>query len=423
MPSVEIVSVGTELLLGQLVDTNSVAISQRLADAGIDVYAKWTVGDNRDRIAVALREGLARAQGVVVTGGLGPTVDDLTKEAVCDVLGVGTFMHEPSLQAIEAVYERLGREMRENNRKQAEVPVGALVLENKLGMAPGFVAQRGDGRFIACMPGVPREMLPILDEALVPWLREHFGVRSAIYTRVLHTVSIAESEIDHRIGDLFRTLENPKIAVLAHDFRADVKIMVKTGSTEEAQRLIAPVEAELSARLFGHVYGTDAQTLSGAVHALLLERNATLAIAESCTGGAISAELTATPGSSKSFVGAIVAYDNAVKLQQLGVRAATLERFGAVSKETVSEMAQGVRAALGASYGFATTGIAGPSGGTPEKPVGLVWFATADKANTNPRRMHFPGDRAAVQRRATVAALALLWQTLRSEELPTAAST
>lgn len=416
MPAVEVIAVGTELLLGQLTDTNSRTIAQALAGAGIDVFATHTVGDNRARIATAVRGALERAGGVITTGGLGPTVDDLTKEAIADVLGVELELHAPSLAWIQAAFARLGREMRDNNRKQAMLPRGAVVLPNLHGTAPGFAVVRADGKFVAALPGPPREMRPMLEERLIPWLRERYDVRAAIFTRVLHTVGIAESEIDHRIDDLFRAGENPKIAVLAHDYRCDVKVMAKAESVERGQALIAPVEAELRRRLEGHVFGTDEQTLPGAIHQALQQAASTLAVAESCTGGALGAALASTPGASKAFLGGIIAYDNAVKHNLLGVRMQTLERYGAVSEEAAREMAAGARERLGASIGLAVTGIAGPDGGTPEKPVGTVWLGYADDQDGHTARLTLHGDRAAIQARAVTAALALLWRRVAQTE-------
>jgi nicotinamide-nucleotide amidase len=412
MPSVEILAIGTELLLGQLADTNTAHIASALAAAGVDVYATHAVGDNRERITAAIRGALERADGVVSSGGLGPTVDDLTKEAVCDALGLDTELHEPSLRAMEAIFAKTGREMRDNNRKQAEVPGGSFVMANAMGTAPGFIAVRADGKFVACMPGVPHEMKPMLAEELIPCLRDRFKLHDAIYTRVLHTLDIAESEIDHRIGDLFRTLENPKIAVLAHDFRCDVKIMAKAESEAHAVELIAPVEQDIATRLSGHVFGVDDETLPGAIHTLLQQDGRTVAVAESCTGGAIAAELTTVAGSSRSFIGGVVAYDNSVKTRILGVNDMTLQRSGAVSEETALEMARGVRARLGTSIGISTTGIAGPDGGTPQKPVGLVWIGFADSQGSRAKRFHFYGARKQIQARARVAALILLWKAL-----------
>ncbi len=413
MSSVELVAVGTELLLGQLVDTNSAHVAAALAENGIDCFASHAVGDNRERIAALFREILERADGAISTGGLGPTVDDLTKEAVADALGLALELDRHALAEIEGFFASIGRTMRENNRKQAYLPTGSVPLPNPHGTAPGFVALRADGKFVACMPGVPREMKPMLAERLLPWLRARFGVREGIVTRVLHTVNIGESEIDHRIADLFASSENPKIAVLAHDYRCDVKIMAKAESVERALAAIAPLEAELSARLQGHIFGTDATTLESALLALLDERNESLAVAESCTGGRISAAITAVPGASRHFLGGIVAYENAVKRAHLGVPEETLARFGAVSEESALAMARGVRARLGARIGLATTGIAGPEGGSPEKPVGTLCVAIADARGERAWTLHLRGDRAAIQARATTAAIGLLWREIK----------
>jgi nicotinamide-nucleotide amidase len=416
MPSVELIAVGTELLLGQLVDTNTPAVAQRLAENGIDVRATHAVGDNRQRIAALIRAVLERADGAITTGGLGPTVDDLTKEAVCDALELGTEPYEPALRQMKAFFAQIGREMRPNNRKQAELPTGSLPLDNPLGTAPGFVSFARDGKFVACMPGVPREMKPMLAERLVPYLRRRFAIEEAIYTRVIHTINMGESEIDHRIDELFRGSENPKIAVLAHDYRADVKIMAKCASREGAQEMIAPLQAEIEKRLDGFVYGVDDVTLPAAIHALLQSRGLRIAVAESCTGGRVSGALTSVAGSSRSFLGGIVAYDNAVKIAELGVPAETLGSFGAVSEETALAMAYGVRDRLHADLGVAVTGIAGPEGGSAGKPVGLVWLALDDRNGAHRAwRLHLRGDRISVQERATTAALGIIWKHARSE--------
>jgi nicotinamide-nucleotide amidase len=416
--SVELVAVGTELLLGQLTDTNTVFVAQSLAAAGIDVYGTHAVGDNRLRIANTIAAALERVDGVITTGGLGPTVDDLTKEAVCDALGLDVELHEPSLRQMQEFFAQIGREMRDNNRKQAYLPRGACVLANPRGTAPGFIAFGAGGKFVACMPGVPREMRPMLTERLIPFLRERYGLADAIYTRALHTVNIGESEIDHRIADLFRSGENPKIAVLAHEGLCDVKIMAKASSPSAAQALIEPLDREIRERLEGFVYGADDETLASAVHRLLQAKGETIAVAESCTGGRIAAALTAVPGSSKSFLGDIVAYDNAVKEAQLDVSAQTLEIYGAVSEQAAVEMASGVRRHLQSSLAVSTTGVAGPDGGSQEKPVGLVWFALDHEGKSSVYRFIFRGDRDAVQRRATVMALGLVWRALSRAAKP-----
>jgi len=418
MASVEIVTIGTEILLGHLVDTNAPHVARELADHGVDVYAKHSVGDNADRLAAMLDGVLERADGAVTTGGLGPTVDDLTKDAVARAVGKTLVLHEPSLRAIEERFKIFNRPMTDNNRRQAYLPEGCVVLDNPHGTAPGFVALRDDGKFVACMPGVPREMKPMLAERLIPWLVERFGLREAIHTKTLHTVGIGESALDSKIEDLFRTLENPKIAVLAHGGRVDVKLMAKARSREEADALIEPVAAELRKRIGSGYFGDDDTTLAAAIVARLAERGLTLGTAESCTGGAVADAIVEVAGASAAFRGAVVAYANEVKTALLNVPERTLAEHGAVSEETAVAMARGGRERLAADVVIAVTGIAGPQGGTQEKPVGLVWFALAfGDGEIETRRLTFPGDRTDIRERATVAALGLLWRRIERDVL------
>ncbi|HYZ17432.1 MAG TPA: competence/damage-inducible protein A [Candidatus Acidoferrum sp.] len=416
MASVEIVTIGTEILLGHLLDTNSVKIASALADHGVDVFAKHSVGDNAERLRTMLEGVLERADGAITTGGLGPTVDDLTKDAVAKVVRKPLVLHEPSLRAMEERFRIFGRPMSENNRRQAYLPEGCVVLENPHGTAPGFVALRDDGKFIACMPGVPREMGPMLEERLIPWMIARFNLHDAIYTRTLHTVGIGESDLDRRVEDLFRTLENPKIAMLAHGGRVDIKVMAKARSREEADAMIAPVVADLRERIGAGYFGDDEITLPGAIVRELKRRGLTVGTAESVTGGHIADEIVTVPGASAVFRGGIVAYDNAIKVDLLCVCPETLQRVGAVSEETAIEMARGARAKLGVDLAIATTGIAGPDGGSPEKPVGLVWFALAlGDGEIETRRLTFPGTRADIRERATVSALNLIWRRLERD--------
>jgi nicotinamide-nucleotide amidase len=413
MASVEIVTIGTEILLGQLLDTNSVYVARMLADHGVDVYAKHSVGDNTERLAVMLRDALDRSDGVITTGGLGPTVDDLTKDAVAQAVHDTLQLHEPSLRTLEERFRSLNRPMSENNRRQAILPSRALVLPNANGTAPGFIALRPDGKFVACMPGVPREMRPMMADQVIPWLVERFGLKSAIYTKVLHTIGIGESELDRRVEDLFRTLENPKIAMLAHGGRVDVKVMAKAESRAEADAMIAPVAQQLRERIGAGYFGDDETTAGGAIVSELVRRGKTIGIAESVTGGGVAESIVEMAGASRAFVGGIVAYDNAVKQSLLGVRAETLAQHGAVSEETAIEMARGARKALKADFALATTGIAGPDGASETKPVGLVWFALVDDAgDITTHRATFPGQRSDVLSRATTTALSLIWRRL-----------
>ncbi|MGP6191915.1 MAG: competence/damage-inducible protein A [Vulcanimicrobiaceae bacterium] len=420
MLNVEIVAIGTEILLGQLVDTNSAFVARTLADRGVDVYQKHTVGDNAARLEALLRGALERADGVVTTGGLGPTVDDLTKEAVAAVAGTTLELHEPSLRAVEARLASFGRggPIGENNRRQAVLPKGSVVLDNPHGTAPGFVALRADGKFVACMPGVPREMKPMLTERLVPWLAAHYDLHEAIFTRTLHTVGISEAEVDRRIEPLFRSLANPKIAVLAHDFRADVKLMAKAPDRARAEALIGPYESELRALIGPGIFGVDDESLEGAVVHALIERGLTVATAESLTGGGVADALVRVAGASATFRGAIVAYADDVKRELLGVEGESLRLHGAVSEEVAREMASGARERLRTDLALASTGIAGPSGATEGKPVGLVYLALAAADGVEVRRLTFPGTRDDVRRRSIVAALSLLWRRLEHAPQP-----
>jgi len=412
MPCCEIIAVGTELLLGQLTDTNTPYIARALASSGMDVYATHALGDNRSRLSEAIRAAVGRSDGVITCGGLGPTIDDVTKEAICDALGLECELDAGVMQSIERIFAGSGRQMRDNNRKQAYLPRGSVVLPNANGTAAGFVAFGSDEKFVAALPGVPHEMRPMLDEQLLAWLRSRFSLSSFITTRVLHTIGIAESEVDHRIGDLFASQANPKIAVLAHDFCCDVKLMAKARDERVADALIGPLEQEIVARLEGHVFGADDETLESVLVSRFIADRRTIATAESCTGGRIAARLTSVSGASQTFLGSIVAYDNVVKAETLGVSAQLLADFGAVSCEVVAAMAEGVRKRLGSDVGLATTGIAGPQGGTAEKPVGLVWLALARDAGVQTQRLQLKGSREMIQSRATVAALGLLWETL-----------
>ena len=412
MATIEIVTIGTELLLGHLIDTNSAFVASALADIGADVYAKHSVGDNPERLEAMLRGALERADGIITTGGLGPTVDDLTKEAVAAATGTHLELHEPSLRAIEERFSSMRRTMSDNNRRQAMLPTPGVVLENPHGTAPGFIALREDGKFVAGMPGVPREMRAMMMEKLVPWLVERFSLHQTITTRTIHTIGIPESELDRRIEDLFRTSENPKIAVLAHGGRCDVKIMAKADTTEAAKAMIAPIEAEIRERIGYGIYGVDAQTVESQIVDSLRRRRQTIATAESCTGGAISDALVRVPGASDVFRGGVVAYTNDVKRSMLDVPADILREHGAVSVETAIAMARGARRRLGADVAIATTGIAGPTGGTEEKPVGLVWFALVADGEPRTYRATFPGDRNDIRTRATMAGLSAIWRYL-----------
>jgi len=405
----EILTIGTELLLGQLVDTNTAAIAEALAGIGMDVFRETSVGDNEGRIAGAVREALERADAVICAGGLGPTVDDLTREAVAASTGRTLTMDEGALADLSAWFASVGRRMSPNNARQAMFPAGASILENPKGTAPGFWLDVDD-KVIVVMPGPPREMRTMLHEHVVPLLRQRFDLHSVIATRVLRTVGISESELDSRIADLFRTSVNPSIAVLAHINSVDVKLTAKATTREAAHAMIDQLEPEIRRHLGDHIFSSDGASLEEVVGRQLRARGWTLAAAESCTGGLVSELMTSIPGSSDYYLGGVVSYADAVKMEVLGVPAQVLAEHGAVSEQTARSMATGVRSRMRATFGISVTGVAGPSGGSQDKPVGLVYVALANHNDVEVKRLRIPGDREAVRQRAAIAALAMVWR-------------
>jgi nicotinamide-nucleotide amidase len=403
----EILTIGTELLLGQIVDTNACWIAQRLAEAGIDLFYKTTVGDNPSRIEAALRQALGRAEVTITTGGLGPTEDDLTRDVVADVLGRPLRLDPAVLAHIERRFAHRRIPMPENNRKQAMVPEGAEVLHNPNGTAPGLLL-RDRGRTVACLPGVPAEMKPLLTEQVIPRIREASGIKARIVSRVLKMCGISESKVDQAIGDYFREMRNPTIGVLAHAGEIHVRLTCKGEDPAEITRMLDELEARIRQRLGPLIFGRDDERLEALVGQLLRERNATLAVAESCTGGLIASRLTDVAGSSEYFERGVVAYSIPAKEELLGVPAEMVREFGAVSLPIVRAMAAGVRREGRTTFGLATTGIAGPSGGTPETPVGLVCVGLAWDGGEAAREYRLHGGRELIKYRAAQMALEML---------------
>jgi len=403
----EILTVGTELLLGQIVDTNAAWISQRLAEAGIDLFYKSTVGDNWGRIEAAMRLALDRADVLLITGGLGPTEDDLTRDVLAQVLGRPLRLDSAVLEHIQRRFALRKAPMADNNRKQAMVPEGVEVLHNPRGTAPGLFL-RQNGRAVACMPGVPSEMKPMLLEQVIPRLREQFGLRSQIVSRVLKTCGISESLLDERIGDYFREMRNPTIGVLAHAGEIHIRMTCKGDDPKEIADRLDELEAKLRERLGALIFGCDEEKLEALIGGLLRERKATVAVAESCTGGLIANRLTDIPDSSTYFERGVVAYSREAKQDVLGVPAALIDTHGLVSPEVARAMAEGIRERSGATYGLSTTGIAGPSGGTPEKPVGLVYLGLAWPGGSLSQEQRLLGERTQIKYRAAQMALEAL---------------
>ena len=410
--NLELVIIGTELLLGFTVDTNGGELGRTLAEAGIRVVRRTVIADRAADIRGAVSEGLARTGAVIVTGGLGPTRDDITKETVAALYGTPIEFDEGLWQALVERYRRVGREPVESNRTQAEVPRGATVLPNRWGSAPGLWLERNDLGLVIMLPGVPLELRMLLQHEVMPRLTARPTGR-VIRSRMLRTCGIAESVLAERLGEIERDVAPLTLAYLPHVAGVDVRLTAWDADAEEADGLLEHAAATIRDRAGGHVYGEDDADLAALVLEMARQQGVRLAVAESCTGGLIGARLTEIPGSSDVFDGGVIAYADEVKSGLLGVDAGLIGRHGAVSEEVAAAMAAGACARLGAGLSVAVTGIAGPAGGTPEKPVGTVCFGTAMSGEVRAARTIFFGTRAEVRARAAQWALWLLYGRLR----------
>ncbi len=367
----EILSVGTEILLGDILNTNSRYLSLELAKLGISVLRHTTVGDNHERLAAALKTALERSDIVIATGGLGPTADDITRDVCCEVMGFEMKLDEGIAAKIRRYFDSKGIEMPETNLRQAYVPVGGTVFENNHGTAPGLGLKKG-GKCVVILPGPPYEMAPMYQESIVPYLAEYSD--GAIVSHTVRTMGIGESAMAELVADLLEN-ENPTVAPYAKKGEALLRVTAKADNAEEAEKLCVPVIDEIKSRLGGYVYGVDSESIEQRVVELLKANNLTLATAESCTAGYIPKRITDIPGASSVFEYGAITYSNDVKQKVLGVREETLSRFGAVSEQTAREMAAGIRRVSGADIGIAVTGIAGPGSDGTDKPVGLCYIA------------------------------------------------
>ena len=380
-----IISVGTELLMGEITNTNTVYLSQKLNDHGIDVLFHHTVGDNPGRLTRVLKESLADCDLIITTGGLGPTQDDMTKEVVCQVMEDELVLHQEWLDYLHLRYEKRGRRMTDNNRKQAYLPSRARMLFNEVGSAPGFLLQDpAEEKTVCCLPGPPREMKWLYEEKLSPLLAELQG--SVLSHRMLRTFGIGESSLETALLDLIDEQTDPTIATYAKEGECAVRIASKRASREEADAAVDEMIRKVKERIGDYIYSCDDEELVQVVADVLMARNLKVAAAESCTGGMFGAAMTDVPGISAVFDSSLVTYSNEAKMRELGVRQETLTDFGAVSEETAREMAEGVRRAAGTDIGIAVTGIAGPDGGSEDKPVGTIWYALATEDRTVTRK-------------------------------------
>ncbi len=381
----EILCVGTELLLGDIVNTNAAFLSQRLAELGIHVYRHTVVGDNPERLKHALAAAFSQADLVITSGGLGPTYDDLTKETVAEYFGREMEMHEGSLSAIRGYFQRTGRVMTKNNEKQAMMPRGAVVFPNHYGTAPSLAIE-GEEKTAIMLPGPPGELTHIFEEEIRPYLESRR--RTVLVSKNVHIFGMGESAVEAKLSALMTESENPTVAPYCKEGEVRLRVTAEAESRESAAALCdAVIEKIKATEVGGYIYGIDVDSLENAVVGFLRDKGLTLSAAESCTGGLIAKRITDISGSSRVFLGGCVTYTNEVKEKLLGVCHETLEKYGAVSEQTAAEMARGVRMRLGSDIGVSATGIAGPSGGTDETPVGTVFIGISTRSGEKVRKL------------------------------------
>ena len=403
----EIVTIGDELLLGFTIDTNAAHLARELAALGVRIVRRTTCGDDAESIRQAVSDALGRTGAVMTTGGLGPTADDMTKPAIASIFGKGMLMDHGILAALRERWQRrFGHDLPVSNEQQAMVPEGCTILPNRHGSAPGIWLEDAQGRWVIMLPGVPREMRGMLADTVVPTLRDRLPVGGpVIRSRTLRTANIAESALADRLGELARGVNGLSLAYLPGSDGVDLRLTSWDRDARATTVALDEAAALVRARVSRYVYGEDDDDLAAIMLAECAARNATLAVAESCTGGMLGMRLTAIPGSSRTVLGGTIAYANAAKIRELGVPAALIDEQGAVSEPVARAMATGVRLRFGSTIGLGITGIAGPDGGTPEKPVGTVWVAVDVDGDVHAVRAVLPGDRHEIRWRAAQLAL------------------
>lgn len=410
----EIICVGTELLLGNIVNTNAAFLSEKLAYLGINCYFQTVVGDNRDRLLSVINTALSRADILIFSGGLGPTEDDLTKETVAEALGKKLIRDKWAEQEIADYFALRGRIPTDNNWKQADVIEGCDILYNKNGTAPGIFVSEGE-KTVILLPGPPLELKSMFTDSVMPKLQQKCG--QVFYSQTVKIVGPGESSVETQILDMLNTQENPTIAPYAKTGEVHLRVTARAKDEKEAREKTAPVVEELYRRFGKAVYTTDAdETLEMALTKLLMKKKYTMTTAESCTGGMIAARMVNAPGVSAVLKSGFITYANEAKEELLGVSHDTLEKFGAVSRETAEEMAEGAVKAAHTDAAVAVTGIAGPDGGTKEKPVGLVYIGVNVRGNVEVREYHFSGSRQKIRESVTAAALTFLREKLLAFE-------
>lgn len=408
--SVESLAVGTELLLGQIVNSNAADIASRLADAGLTHYRQSVIGDNRDRMDAAITAAVDRCDALIITGGIGPTADDVTRESVAAVAGVPLVTDTEYIAQMRDRYVSQGREFPESNVRQADRPLGADVIPNRKGSAPGFRININDC-WVFCLPGVPEEMRTMLDEEVMPFLKSLSGnEHGVVSSRVLRTWGMPEARVGEVLDDLFRESENPTVAFLASAGEIKIRLTAHAPTEAETAALIQPIDDEIRRRLGDKVFGVDDETIERVLHTMLLEKGWTFGSAESATGGLIARRMTMLGGASQVFRGSIVAYATDLKLSILGVDPSVVEAHGVVSEQTACAMANGARHVLGVDVAVAVTGSAGPE--PMEQPVGTMIVAVVGPNGERTRVFTMPGDRERIRAYTATAALHMVRRSL-----------
>jgi nicotinamide-nucleotide amidase len=407
---VELITIGDELLLGYTIDTNAAHLARELAAVGVSITRRATVGDEANDIASAVQEALDRTGAVITTGGLGPTSDDRTRPAIAQLFGRDLVPDEERWDALRALWKERGRgEIPLSNRSQIMIPRGAMVLTNRHGTAPGLWLEDDRGRWCAMIPGVPREMRGMLADELLPRLKSRIGdAQTVVRSRTIRTTGIAESKLAETLGSLASGVDGLSLAYLPGQEGVDLRLTSRDRSADQADAALADGTRALRELVSRYAYGEDGTDLAAVVLSASEARGLHIAVAESCTGGLLGARLTAIPGSSSVVLGGVIAYSNAVKRDLLGVKQETLDANGAVSEPVAIEMAAGARERLGAEIGISITGVAGPAGGTADKPVGLVWIAVDVEGSVRTHGSRLIGDRAEIRFRSTQAALEIV---------------
>ena len=403
----EIVSIGTELLLGKTVNTNTAYLGKKLSSLGIDLFYQTTVGDNPVRLFTVLKRALHRSDIVIATGGLGPTVDDITLEVIAQVVQKRLILNPAVLKDIKNHFQRRHIPMPKDNMRQALIPEGAKSLKNEVGTAPGLIIPC-EKKVLIALPGVPQEMKPMMERDVIAYLGKNFAGNWVIVSRKIKTTGLAESQVNQKAKDILKSKPPVTVGIYVHTESVDLNITAKAKNKRQAEKLINPVERKICSRLKEYIYGKDTQTLEEVVASGLNKSRRTIAVAESCTGGLVSKRLTNISGSSRYFPLGLVVYSNKSKQSLLGIPKEVLKGSGAVSKEVAQILAKNVKELAKTDLGLGITGIAGPTGATKDKPVGLTFIALATPRKIQCQEFHFHGDRTAVRLRASQAALEMV---------------